>query len=107
MQAASLFNQDEKTMKILNKELYDFNFFRALKEILLRTKHDMIEICRNYYRVNRNELSKAFKHFHGRLVAIVAARCKTLHVQPQFFLAEESYVYYSEYKYTLSTITTI
>ncbi|CAF3816386.1 unnamed protein product [Rotaria sp. Silwood1] len=62
-EAAGLFDQDERSMRNLNRELYTFNCFFAFKQVLLKTdynsdaaKREMIEICRNYYRNNKKEL---------------------------------------------------
>ncbi|CAF2975859.1 unnamed protein product, partial [Rotaria sp. Silwood2] len=62
-EAAGLFDQDERSMRNLNRELYTFHCFFAFKQVLLKTdynsdaaKREMIEICRNYYRNNKKEL---------------------------------------------------
>ncbi|CAF3516539.1 unnamed protein product, partial [Rotaria sp. Silwood2] len=50
-------------MRSLYEEMYSFSYFRAFKQVLLKTKYhndiaknEMIEICRNYYRKNKKEL---------------------------------------------------
>ncbi|CAF4663565.1 unnamed protein product, partial [Rotaria sp. Silwood1] len=63
-EAASLFDQDERAMRNLNRDINDFLNFMVFKEVLLKTdynsdtaKKEMIDICRNYYRKNKKELS--------------------------------------------------
>ncbi|CAF1641165.1 unnamed protein product, partial [Rotaria sordida] len=63
-QAASLFEQDERSMRNLSSELHNFDAFRAFKYVLLKTDYDreqakreMLETCRNYYRGNKKELA--------------------------------------------------
>ncbi|CAF1480292.1 unnamed protein product, partial [Didymodactylos carnosus] len=55
-EAYSLFDQDEKSMKNLNREWDEFKFFHIIKIFLSNIKHntdtakkEMTEICRNYY----------------------------------------------------------
>ncbi|CAF1164434.1 unnamed protein product [Didymodactylos carnosus] len=56
-QAASLFNQYERSIRGLTSEPYRFDVLHTFKYVLFRTDYDkenakrkMIEICRNYYR---------------------------------------------------------
>ncbi|CAF1435592.1 unnamed protein product, partial [Rotaria sordida] len=67
-EAISLFDQDERSMRNLKEEIHTFKYFRVFKQVLLKTeynndtaKNDMIEICRNYYRKNKKELSNIDK----------------------------------------------
>ncbi|CAF1232788.1 unnamed protein product [Didymodactylos carnosus] len=68
--AFTLVHQDEKAMRNLNKEGYEFGFFFLMKLILLKMKStpaaraDMIDVCRNYYRGNKQEL-ETIKQFES------------------------------------------
>ena len=62
-EATGLFDQDQRSIRYLNKEQTEFHFFRSFKYILTehqiddeQANHEMIDICRHYYRGNEKEL---------------------------------------------------